>query len=74
LEAAHPVEQDRDGSEVGVFAQRELAVVCGLGRGFDKTDLVAGLGVYAVQVLERIGGEAEMIVEVSEDHGDDTVT
>lgn len=73
LEAAEAVKEDGDGAEVGVFAEGRLAVVHGLGWGFDDADLVAAVALEAVEVGEGVGREFEVGVQLVEDHGDYTV-
>jgi len=70
LEATEAIEEDGDGAEVGMFAEGCLAVVHGLGRGFDDADLVAAIALEAVQVGEGVSREVQVGVQLVEDHGD----
>lgn len=67
LEPTETIEEKRYTAEVGVFSQSKLAVVHGLRRCFDETDLVTGAAGEAMEIGESMRWELEVSVQVVED-------
>lgn len=73
LQASEAVEEQGDGAEVGVFAQRRPPVVDGLRGGLEEANVIARVLPQSVQVLQRRWWQTQVRVQVREEEGDDGV-